>query len=61
MISLNLYYVRTGESTNIDSAFIVKDSVSFKEELINELKSASNLVTLQILGSCEEIEKLIKE
>ena len=61
MISLDLYYVRTGESTTIDSAFIVKDSVSFKEELINELKSASNLVTLQILGSCEEIEKLIKE
>ena len=61
MISLNLYYVRTGESTTIDSAFIVKDSVSFKEELINELKSASNQVSLQILGSCEEIEKLIKE
>ena len=61
MISLNLYFVSSKESAVIGSNYIVKDSVKVKEELINNLKSSSNQITLQVLGDCAVVEKVIKE
>lgn len=46
-------------SQAIGSSFIVRDSVSFKCQLLNGLKSSSNQVELQILQGCPSIEDII--
>lgn len=61
MIELKLDFIKTGDERVIGPEYIVKDSISMKEELMNALKSSSNLVTLQVLGSCPVIQAVIAE
>ena len=61
MIELKLDFIKTGDERVIGPEYIVKDSISIKEELMNSLKSSSNLVTLQVLGSCPVLHMVIAE
>lgn len=61
MMELKLEFVRTKEEMTIGPEYMVKDSVTFREELMNALKSSSDTVTLQVLGSCPALQSVIAE
>lgn len=46
-------------SQKIGGSFIVRDSLVFKQQLLNGLKSSSNQVELQVLQGCTAIEDII--
>ncbi|MCK9482617.1 MAG: hypothetical protein M0R38_12825, partial [Bacteroidia bacterium] len=63
--SLELFFLgsdlkmdRPNEQT-ITKEFIIKHTITFKKQLLNELKSASNQVTLLIDKECVSIEDII--
>ena len=60
-MELKLEFVRTKEEMTIGPEYMVKDSVTFREELKNGLKSSSDTVTLQVLGSCPALQSVIAE
>lgn len=60
-MELKLEFVRTKEEMTIGPEYMVKDSVTFREELMNALKSSSDTVTLQVLGSCPALQSVIAE
>ena len=45
----------------IGDKYIVKDSISIKDEIMNGLKPSSNMVTLQVSGKCPLLERIIAE
>ena len=61
MMELKLEFVRTKEEMTIGPEYMVKDSMTFREELMNALKSSSDTVTLQVLGSCPALQSVIAE
>lgn len=61
MTELKLTFVRSKDEKTIGPEYIVKDSISFRQELMNGLKSSSNMVTLQVLGKCPVVKSVIAE
>lgn len=57
--NLSLSYIAEGTTATITTAHIVFHSIAFKEQLLKELMSSSNSVSLQLTDDCSEIDNII--
>ena len=53
------FFKTTTETDSVNEYEIVKNSFSFKEQLLNGLESSSNMVTLKLKRGCSVIEKIL--
>lgn len=58
--SLTLRFIAESATETISSDYIGIHSIAFKEQLLRELKSSSNSVTLQIADDCPYIENILQ-
>ncbi len=61
MIRLEVNSPSSGWKGAIGDGFIVKDSISIREELMNGLRPSSNMAALQVSGNCPLLERIIAE
>ena len=61
MIRLEVNSPSSGWKGAIGDGFIVKDSISIREELMNGLRPSSNMAVLQVSGNCPLLERIIAE
>jgi len=58
--NLTVTYLEESEQVIISTDYIVKDSITFKQQLLKDLYSSSNSITLTLTSGCAENLKMLK-